>query len=211
MIRYIGISNHKLEIARKAMLSSDYDTIQFPFSMLSTDEEADFVRECKEHDIGFIAMKALSGGLITDAAAAFAGLWRFDNVVPIWGIQKEEELDMFITLEKDPPVMDENMQKIIDGYIQELAGEFCRGCGYCMPCPAGIPINIAARISLLLKRGRSADFLNESFKEKMLKINDCTQCGHCKECCPYGIDTPALLKKELDKYMQAFNSVKQNS
>lgn len=206
MIRYIGISSHKLDIARKAMLSSYFDTIQFPFSMLSTVEEADFVGECKKNDVGFIAMKALSGGLITDAKAAFAGLWKFDNVVPIWGIQKENELDMFIELEKDPPVIDDKMQKIIDDYRNELAGEFCRGCGYCMPCPADIPINMAARISLLLRRSISEDFLNESFKTKMLKINDCINCGHCKDNCPYGIDTPMLLKKELDKYMRAYDT-----
>ena len=102
--------------------------------------------------MGFIAMKPLSGGLITRAAPTFAFLRQFDNVVPIWGIQRESELDEFIELEKNPPALDEEMWKIIEQDHQELQGAFCRGCGYCLPCPVDIPIPFAARMSLLLKK-----------------------------------------------------------
>lgn len=40
-------------------------------------------------------MKALSGGLINNSAAAYAYLAQFDNVLPIWGVQRESELDEF--------------------------------------------------------------------------------------------------------------------
>lgn len=64
--------------------------------------------------MGFIAMKALSGGLITDAEISFCYLWQYPHVVPIWGIQREEELDQFIELEKNPPVLNKDRQKQID-------------------------------------------------------------------------------------------------
>lgn len=71
------------------------------------------IEECKRQDIGVIAMKALAGGLITNAATSFTFLRQYDNVVPIWGIQRESELDEFIELEKNPPVLDEHMWDII--------------------------------------------------------------------------------------------------
>ena len=82
----------------------------------------------------------------------------------------------------------------------ELIGEFCRGCGYCMPCPAGIEINNCARMSLLLRRAPSAGFLTEQWQNNMKKIENCLECGQCATKCPYGLDTPALLKKNYEDY-----------
>jgi len=205
LIRFIGITNHRLDVAMEAVKSGLYDTVQFPLSSLSSEKDLELVEECKKHDVGFIAMKALSGGLITNIASSFAFLWQFENVVPIWGIQKEEELDEFLMLEKNPPVLDEKMLEIIENDRAELAGSFCRGCGYCMPCPVEIPINTAARISLLLKRAPYKNFITPEFKEKMLLINQCIECGQCKSKCPYELDTPSLLKSELIKYLDFYD------
>ncbi|MBW9172216.1 aldo/keto reductase [Clostridium estertheticum] len=204
LIRFIGITNHKLKNAMDAAASGLYDTIQFPLCSLSSDDDLLLIKECKKRNIGLIAMKALSGGLITDASSAFAFLRQFDNVVPIWGIQRETELDEFITLEKNPPLLDDIMWSIINKDRSELSGDFCRGCGYCLPCPAGIEIPTSARISLLLKRAPYQGFLDDSFKEKMELINNCIQCGHCKNHCPYKLDTPNLLKRELKNYSEFY-------
>ena len=76
-------------------------------------------------------MKALSGGLITNSAAAYAYLAKFDNVLPIWGIQREHELEEFLSYIDNPPVMTEELEAVIEHDRKELLGEFCRGCGYC--------------------------------------------------------------------------------
>ena len=206
MIRFIGFTNHNIKTAIQVARSNRYDTIQFPLNSLSSDEDLKLIDVCKENEIGVIAMKALSGGLITNASTTFAFLRQFDNVVPIWGIQKLSELEEFIALEKNPPVLDEAMWKIIQKDRIELAGNFCRGCGYCMPCPAGIEIPIQARISLLLGRAPYQPFLEDSFRERMNLINKCIECGHCKNNCPYELDTPNLLKRELKKYEEFYES-----
>lgn len=199
-IRHIGITNHRLSVAREAIESGLYETLQFPFSYLSSEQEEELVKVCKKADMGFIAMKALSGGLITNSAAAYVHMDRFENVLPIWGIQREEELDEFLSYIDHPPVMTQELQEVIEKDRAELAGEFCRGCGYCMPCPAGIEINNCARMSLLIRRSPSANWLTEAAQEKMMKIENCLHCGQCKNKCPYGLDTPALLAKNLEDY-----------
>lgn len=199
-IRHIGITNHRLSVAMEAIESGLYETLQFPFSYLSTAKEEELVQACKKADMGFIAMKALSGGLITNSAAAYAHAACFDNVLPIWGIQRESELDEFLSYIQNPPVMTDELREIIEKDRAELAGEFCRGCGYCMPCPAGITINNCARMSLLLRRSPSASWLGEEWQEKMNKIEDCLHCNQCKSKCPYGLDTPALLARNLEDY-----------
>lgn len=199
-VRHIGITNHRLNVAHEAVDSGLYETLQFPFCYLSTQKELELVEKCKAKDMGFIAMKALSGGLITDSAAAYAYLAQFENVLPIWGVQREKELDEFLSYIDNPPKMTEEIITLIEADRKELLGEFCRGCGYCMPCPAGIEINNCARMSLLLRRSPSELQLTEEVQKKMQKIKECLNCGHCKSKCPYGLDTPELLRKNLKDY-----------
>ncbi len=204
MIRFVGITNHKIKLAIEAVNSGLYDTMQFPLSSIASEIDLELIEECRKMDVGLIAMKAMAGGLITNAASTFAFLRQFDNVVPIWGVQREEELDEFISLEKNPPSLDRELWDVINRDRAELAGDFCRGCGYCLPCPAGIDIPTQARITLLLGRAPYQQFLQDDFKDKMQLINNCIECGHCKNHCPYKLDTPNLLKRELKNYTEFY-------
>lgn len=199
-IRHIGITNHRLSVANEAIESGLYETLQFPFSYICSEPDLELVSKCKEKNMGFIAMKALSGGLITNSAAAYAFESQFDNVIPIWGMQRETELDEFLSYMDNPPAMTEEIEALIARDRKELGGEFCRGCGYCMPCPAGIEINTCARMSLLIRRSPSASHLSETGQAKMKKIENCLHCNQCKSRCPYGLDTPALLEKNYEDY-----------
>lgn len=200
MIRHIGITNHRLHVAVEAAESGLYETVQFPFSYLATEQEIALVNLCKEKNVGFIAMKALSGGLITNSAAAAVFMEKYDNVVPIWGIQRECELDEFLAYIKKTPVMTAELQAVIEKDRTELLGDFCRGCGYCMPCPAGIEINNMARMSLMIRRAPVDAQLTAETQAKMMKIKDCIHCNKCMQHCPYGLNTPALLEKNLADY-----------
>lgn len=199
-IKFIGITNHRLPVAREAVLSGLYDTLQFPFSYLADEKETELVALCARENVGFIAMKALSGGLITNSAAAFAYLAQYENVLPIWGVQRQSELDEFLSYIKTPPALTPALLKTIETDRAQLLGDFCRGCGYCLPCPAGIDIPTCARISLLLRRAPAAQFLTEDWQAMMQRIEACVQCGNCKGHCPYSLDTPALLKENLADY-----------
>lgn len=202
LVRHIGITNHRLHLAKEAIESGLYETLQFPFSYLADSQDEELVLACEKADVGFIAMKALSGGLITNSAAAYAYLAQFPNVLPIWGVQRESELDEFLSYIPNPPAMTPELAAIIQKDRAELQGEFCRGCGYCMPCPVGIEINNCARMSLLIRRSPSALQLTEEVQAKMKKIEDCLHCGKCKNQCPYGLDTPSLLEKNYQDYQE---------
>lgn len=198
--RFIGITSHSLDRALTAAASGLYDTVQFPLNTLSSERDLSLIARCREHDVGLIAMKALSGGLITQVRSAFAYLRQFSNVVPIWGVQRMGELEEILALDATPPALDAELLAVIERDRAELTGDFCRACGYCLPCPADIPIPLAARMKLLLRRMPYRQFLSDDWKRKMGRIRDCQACGHCRENCPYGLDTPALLKKMLLDY-----------
>lgn len=199
-IRHIGITNHRLKVACAAIDSGNFETMQFPFCYLAAPQDLEIVEKCKAADMGFIAMKGLSGGLLNNAEACYAFMQEYPNVVPIWGIQREEELDQWLELTARDPHVTPEIQAVIDKDRKELAGNFCRSCGYCLPCTAGIDIPQAARMSALLRRSPYQPYMSDEWYAKMHKIEECVHCDACKSRCPYGLDTPALLQAMLKDY-----------
>ena len=199
-IRHIGGTAHKLGVAKEIIESGLYETLQYPMSYLATEKEVELIHLCNKHEMGFISMKGLAGGLITNSKAAMAFISQFEGAVPIWGIQRESELDEWLAFMDSTPTMDEELKAFIEKERKELMGDFCRGCGYCMPCTVGIQINQCNRMSLMLRRAPSESWLNEYWQAEMEKINDCIECGKCMTHCPYELQIPTLLRKNLEDY-----------
>ena len=201
-IRHIGITAHKIGVAFEAVESGLYETMQFPFSYLAGSREIELVRLCAERGVGFVCMKGLAGGLITNSRAAMAFMTQFDNTLPIWGIQRENELEEWLAFMDETPSYSGDIQAFVEREQQELSGNFCRGCGYCEPCPVGITIHQCARMSLMLRRAPSASWLSEHWQAEMAKIENCLHCGRCASRCPYELDTPSLLEKNWADYQR---------
>ncbi len=199
-IRHIGITTHKIGVAKEIATCGLYETLQFPFSYLAGEQELELVQLCKDNNMGFIAMKGLAGGLISNSAAAMAFMTQFDNVIPIWGVQRMSELEEWISYMDETPVMTREIEEFIESEKKELSGDFCRGCGYCMPCPQGIIINNCARMSLMLRRAPSKAWLSDFWQNEMKKIETCLHCNKCSSHCPYGLDTPSLLERNYEDY-----------
>lgn len=200
-VRHIGITAHKIGVAEEIVKSGLYETLQFPFSYLSTERDIALVKSCEEAGMGFIAMKGLSGGMLNNASACMAFMSQY-NVLPIWGIQKEKELDEWLKFFEEEPKMTAELQAFIEKDRAELLDEFCRGCGYCSPCTVGIVINQCARMSQMIRRSPSANWLSDNWQAEMMKIEKCVDCGACLKRCPYELNIPELLRKNLEDYKE---------
>lgn len=199
-IRHIGITNHRLAVAQEAVESGLYAALQFPFSYLSGEQEQKLLDGCRKNGMGFIAMKGMAGGLIRDGYAAAAFMETQEGVVPIWGVQHEWELNQFLDCVKNGAELTAERRAAIEKDREELCGEFCRSCGYCMPCPQGIEISQCARMSLLLRRMPMKDWITEQWQAEMRKIETCVNCRKCVSKCPYGLDAPKMLRENYEEY-----------
>lgn len=113
-IGHIGIVTTNFDTAKKAVESDLYDTLQFPFSMVSPESSAEIVRLCEQHDVGFIAMQPLGGGIVQNIPLAFGFLHQYESVVPIWGVQTQEELEQILYFHEHPPVIDEKFHDDVE-------------------------------------------------------------------------------------------------
>ena len=199
-IRHIGASAHKIGVAQEVAESGLYEVLQYPLSYIAEDIELELLATCQRNNVGFVCMKGLAGGLITNARAAMAFVSQFDGLIPIWGIQREKELDDWLSFMDETPVLDDGLRAFIEGERKELMGSFCRGCGYCLPCTVGIRISDCNRMSLMIRRAPSEKWLGAPWQAEMAKIETCVDCRQCVSKCPYELDIPNLLRKNLEDY-----------
>ena len=146
-------------------------------------------------------MKGLSGGLITNSAAAYAFMTQYRMSCPSGEFSMRASWKSFCSILRIR-LLTEEMFALIEKERQELTGNFCRACGYCMPCPVGIQISNAARMAQLIRRSPSAKLLTPSVQMMMNNIENCIECGQCIGKCPYELDVPSLLKINLKDYRE---------
>ena len=102
-------------------------------------------------------------------------------------------------------ILTDDLKEIIQQDKKELGVNFCRGCGYCMPCPEEINISLCSRMSLWIRRFPTEPNLDEKTQEIMAKTKDCAECYSCVDKCPYELDIPELLKANYEDYQNVLN------
>ena len=195
-IRYYAFSSHNAETAQKMMNTKRFQVTQIPLNFIDTEPEEKLIPLARKLNMGFIAMKPMGGGMLEDADLAFRYLAQFEEIVPDPGIEKIEEMEEIINIVKNPrPFTDKEKQKI-KRIKKEFGNSWCHRCDYCQPCPEGISISSVLLTQSDIKRVDYDSVVN--WHEKVIeKASDCTECRECIEKCPYDLDIPILLKKNI--------------
>ncbi len=202
-VRHAAFSSHNPDTAMQAMRTGEFEVVQFPFNFVDREAEKELIPLAEELDMGFIAMKPLGGGLLDDARLCFRYLLQYDSIVPDPGIDKSDQMREILDIitEREPLSEDEKAQ--MKRINREMDKSWCHRCDYCRPCPEGITISsvlIAKSIVRRMPFESAYGFLHEA----MEKAPNCRECGLCVERCPYDLDIPDLIKKNLvlwNKYM----------
>ena len=202
-IRHIGITNHRLPIAIEAVESGLYETLQFPFAYLSSEQDFELVELCKKHDMGFVAMKPFAGGLLSNAGASYTFYKENPYALPIYGFQFDYQMEEVLGFETAPPCAEE-AKAVIAKDRAELTGNFCRNCGYCQPCPIGIRVDLVTRMPYNLKRMPVASLLTTEWKDIVMATEACILCGQCAAKCPYQLDPPSHFEDVRQDFMKQY-------
>jgi predicted aldo/keto reductase-like oxidoreductase len=196
-VGHIGITCHAMEVALEATKSGFFETMMFAFNFVSSEAAEQLIPLARKHDVGFIVMKPMGGGLLENATIAFKYLRQFPDTVPIVGIEKAEEIEEIIAIMEGNPQMTPAEEAEMERLRAELGTRFCRGCGYCEPCPEGVPIQMITRLESIMKRLPSETFFRKWGAEIVLQAENCVQCGECEEKCPYHLPIREMIEEHL--------------
>ncbi len=115
LIKHFGIVTDNTEIAQEVMDSEiQWETVQYPFNMLCPVEIENLVKEFAKKNIGFIAMRPLCGGIVTNIPLALGYLRQFDSAVPVWGVENSEQLQQILYFTQNPPIIDEKFMAEVE-------------------------------------------------------------------------------------------------
>ena len=201
-VKHIGITSHQIDVAKEAVKSDRFETIMFPFNFIACEAADELLPLARQHDVGFIAMKPLAGGMLDNVSIAFKYLLQFPDVVPIVGIERIHEIDEIIQVLNGPWQMTEAEQREMERLREELGTTFCRHCDYCQPCTEEIPISIVMILPSLIKRSLPEWVFSGVIADAAEKAANCTECGECEERCPYHLPIREMIADHVKGYQE---------
>ena len=203
LIGHIGVSSHSLPVAKTLVTSGQFATLQYPFNFVADEAAKELLPLCREHGVGFIAMKPLGGGLIPHGRLAIRYLAQFPDAVADPGIERLDEMKELIAAVEESGELSAADAAEIERIREELGTRFCHRCDYCQPCPEGIAISTVLAIRSFVRRFPPARAFGEATVATVEKAAQCAECGECETRCPYQLPIREMLKVEAAGYFAA--------
>jgi predicted aldo/keto reductase-like oxidoreductase len=197
LVDHIGITSHNLNVLERALEDGYFDVIMACYSFLEPDAASKVFPLARAKDIGILAMKSFSGGVIEEAGPALRFALSTPGIVPIPGSETIgkawENWKIFI---EGKPLSEQDRERI-EVLKKEFSQSFCRRCDYCQPCSEKINIQLALGLKSLFKRfGPKAEELGW-IKDLVKQARNCSECGDCLPRCPYQLPIPYIIKENL--------------
>lgn len=199
-IRHLGVTAHSLETARMALELDWVETIMFPYNIVERQGE-ELIAACEKKNIGFICMKPLAGGALEDVSTALRYILANAHVsVVIPGMAAPEELAQNLAVcENTAPLTSAELASIQE-IRSRLDTNFCRRCGYCAPCTAGIVIPNIFTFEAYLSRYGLENWAKDRYAALEKNASDCVGCGICETRCPYHLPIREMLKTAAQRF-----------
>lgn len=199
-VGHIGVTSHSLQMALTLAASGHFETLMFPFCFVTPDATEKLIPLCRQHDVAFIAMKPMGGGLIDNARLAFKYLRQFPDVLPRVGVQSTAEIEEIADSMAAPGGFSDQEQAEMQRVTQELGPHFCRGCDYCQPCPQNISISMVMRLRSHAQRFHLDRFYGAEMRAMVERAETCADCGDGESRCPYELAIRDTLRENVAWY-----------
>lgn len=229
-IKYLGFSFHDdYEAFEEIINYRDWDFCQIQLNYMDADQQAGMKGYLlgEEKGIPMVIMEPVKGGSLAAFAeditgrfrgldpeasvASFALRWvgSLPNVkVILSGMSTMEQVEDNLKTFGDFRPLSEKESREIDAIVALIKGRVkngCTGCGYCMPCPAGVDIPGNFRAWNVYHMYQNYNMVKGSWENRLgdaKQGKNCVKCGKCEQACPQKLhirEDLAKVQEDLDK------------
>jgi len=200
LIDHIGITSHNLNVLEKALVDGNFEVIMACYSFLEPDAAEKVFPLAREKDVGVLAMKPFSGGVIEEAGPALRYVLSTPDIVSIPGSETIEKARQNWRIYTEGNPLSASDRQRIEVIRKEFDQKFCRRCDYCQPCSEKINIQLVMGLKTIVKRFGVVTEELGWIKSLIEKSRNCSECGECLSRCPYQLPIPDLIKENLAWY-----------
>jgi predicted aldo/keto reductase-like oxidoreductase len=194
LINHIGLSTHNLSIAKDAVMSGEFDTVQVVFNLLAQEASDELLDLARENDVGVIAMKPFGAGMLKEARLAINYLLQYDNVVINPGVETIKEIEEIVNIADNYVSLSDDLHSEIEELHKQHGSRFCRHCELCLPCPNDVDIPSTIYLSAAWNL-RSYEWFMRGAEKTVESWSNCNDCGQCESKCPFGVPIRELMKE----------------
>ncbi|PLX89390.1 MAG: aldo/keto reductase [Desulfuromonas sp.] len=206
LIGHLVCSSHMQGEELATVLAEDiFEGVLLGYNILNFPYRSAAIELAGTKGLGVMTMNPLGGGVIpqnperfafldaNDDCGVVAAALRFNVSNPhitaaLVGFAATSEIDQALAAMENFTPDSLQRQAELKKQLEASFDGLCTGCGYCLPCPANIPIPqyLDAYNQILLKQGHrqaALDRLKWHWNLTGEKAEKCTRCGLCEERC----------------------------
>ena len=198
VIGHIGLSSHSLDTLDLSLDDGLFDTIMVCFSFLEPLAGEKVIPKAMKKNVGVIAMKPFSGGIIENPGIALKYSLSQPGILVLAGVEHRDLVDENWQVFREGRGLSKEENREIAAIQKQYDKVFCRRCDYCQPCTEEIPIQAILNIRSIVKRAGKGVLLKGLHRETVEKGRRCMECGACTTRCPYQLPIPRLIKENID-------------
>ena len=217
-VRHIGLSSHTPRVVNRVLdmgildllmfsINPGYDYHHGDYAIGGAEERMALYRRCEAEGVGISVMKAFSGGQLLNAKTSPFGQalteyqciqYALDKpgvltVLP--GVRNQADLQRVLGFLDASP--EERDYSVLGTFAPKDVAGVCVYCNHCQPCPAGLDVGL---INKYYDLSRAGDQLaKEHYLNMEHHAEDCIQCGHCDNRCPFHVEQTTRMK-EIQSY-----------
>ena len=234
-IRYLGFSFHDGYDAFEEILNyRDWDFCQIQLNYMDADQQAGMrgYKLAEERQVPLVIMEPVKGGTLAAFAEDITGRFRAldpqasvasfalrwvgslpDVKVVLSGMSTMGQVEDNLKTFGDFRPLSEKESGEIDEIVALIKGRVkngCTGCGYCMPCPAGVDIPGNFRVWNTYHMYQNYNMVRGGWENRLgdgKQAKNCVKCGKCEKACPQKLHIREDLERvqeDLEKREFAF-------